>query len=207
MLNKLKLSDILILILLVIILLQRCDGGEKQLVPDVIKIVKDTVWIHTDSIINTKPQIIKTEPYAVPIDRWNTEYLPDTNYSKLIKQYEEIVRELLAKNIIKDSLKIDSIGYLHVTDTVSKNTITGRNYHYSFKYPIITNTITILQKKKNQLYVGGGLQGGNITAIDQINAGLLLKNKKDQIYNITVGFNSQGRVIYGANAYWKISLK
>ena len=165
------------------------------------------MWIHKDSTVYSKPSVIKTEPYAVPVDRWKTEYLPDTNYSKLVKQYEEVVRELLAKNISKDSLKIDSIGYVHVTDTVSKNIVTGRSYKYSLKYPIVTTTITLPEPKKNQFYYGGGLQGGNINAIDQINAGLMFKNKKDQIYNITVGLNSQGRVIYGVNAYWKISLK
>ena len=202
---KIDFLNLVIAILVIVLLFKTCNVKPVDSVQPTIK--RDTVWVYKDSTVYSKPSVVKTEPYAVPIDRWNTEYLPDTNYSKLVKQYEEIVRELLAKNISKDSLKIDSIGYVHITDTVSRNVVTGRSYKYSLKYPIITNTITVPQPKKNQFYYGGGLQGGNINAIDQINAGLLFKNKQDQLYNITVGLNSQGRVIYGINAYWKIKIK
>jgi hypothetical protein len=202
---KVDFLNLVIAILVIILLLKQCNVKPTEVTPPTVK--RDTVWIYKDSTVYSKPSVVKTEPYAVPIDRWNTEYLPDTNYSKLVKQYEEIVRELLAKNISKDSLKIDSIGYVHVTDTVSKNLITGRAYHYSFKYPVITNTITIPEKKRNQLYVGGGLQGSSINAIDQINAGAQLINKKDQSYGITVGINSRGNIMYGINSYFKIKLK
>lgn len=200
---KIDFLNLVIAILVIILLLKQCNLTPVEPVKPII--VRDTVWIHKDSTVYSKPQVVKTIP--VPIEQWNTEYLPDTNYAKLVKQYQEVVSQFLAKNETKDSLKIDSIGYVHVTDTVSKNVVTGRSYKYSLKYPIITNTITLPEKKKNQFYYGGGLQGGNINAIDQINTGLLFKNKRDQIYNITVGLNSQGRIIYGVNAYWKISLK
>jgi len=197
--------NLIVLILLGIVLFQTC-GGKSE--PPVVPTVKrDTVWIHTDSTVYSKPQVIKTEPYPVPIDRWNTEYLPDTNYTALLKQYETVVKELLAKNISSDSLKIDSIGYVHVTDTVSKNVITGRSYKYSVKYPIITNTITIPEKKKNQLYIGGILQAENPVRITQLSAGLLFKNKKDHIYGAHAGFNTNGQIIYGVHSYWKIRLR
>ena len=100
--------NILILILLIIILFKTCKNSSKDVVLPTI--VKDTVWVHTDSTILSKPQVVNTIPYAVPIDRWNTEYLPDTSsMAILIKQYEALVRELLAKNIHNDSIKIDSI--------------------------------------------------------------------------------------------------
>jgi len=196
--------NIVVLTLLIIVLLQTCNKHDK--VVDGPKIIRDTTWVIKDSTINSKPQIFKTEAYGIPIDRWNTEYLPDTNYDKLIKQYELLVRELLAKNISSDSIKIDSIGHVYIIDTVSKNMITGRSTHYNLKYPIITNTVIVPEKKKLQIYVGGGLQGQKDELINQINAGLLLKTKKDQIYGGYFGINPSGQFQFGIQTYWKIKL-
>lgn len=197
--------NIVVVTLLIIMLLQTC--GKQNISIDGPKIIRDTTWIIKDSTINSKPQIIKTEAYGVPIDRWNTEYLPDTNYSKLVKQYELLVRELLAKNIHSDSIKIDSIGHVYITDTVSKNQIVSRTTHYNLKYPVITNTITLLAPKKLQVYVGGGLQGQKNELIDQISTGFLLKTKKDHIYGSYIGVNPSGQFQFGIQTYWKIKLK
>ena len=205
-LRKISISEILILVLLIVILLQRCGGGSKETIIE-SKIIRDTSWVIKDSIINTKPQIFKTETYTIPVDRWNTEYLPDTNYNKLIKQYEDLVRELLAKNITSDSIKIDSIGHVYIIDTISQNMITGRSTHYNLKYPIITNTVIVPEKKKLQLYVGGGIQGQKSGIINQINANLLLKTKKDHIYGGSFGVNLLGEFQFGVQSYWKIKLK
>ena len=205
-LRKISISEILILVLLIVILLQRCGGGAKDTIIE-SKIIRDTSWVIKDSIINTKPQIFKTETYTIPVDRWNTEYLPDTNYDKLIKQYEDLVRELLTKNISSDSIKIDSIGHVYIIDTVSKNMITGRSTRYNLKYPIITNTVIVPEKKKLQLYVGGGIQGQKSGIINQINANLLLKTKKDHIYGGSFGVNLLGEFQFGVQSYWKIKLK
>lgn len=200
---KIDFLNLVIAILVIVLLLKQCNTKPIEPVQPMVK--RDTVWVYKDSTVYSKPQVVKTIP--VPVEQWTKEYLPDTNYAKLVKQYQEIVSQFLSKNVTKDSLKIDSIGYVHVTDTVSKNVITDRTYKYNLKYPIITNTITIPEKKRNQFYYGGGLQGGNINALDQINAGLLFKNKRDQIFNATVGLNAKGRVIYGVNSYWKIKIK
>ena len=207
-LKKISILEILVVVLLIVILLQRCGGGarDKETIFE-SKIIRDTSWVIKDSIINTKPQIFKTETYTVPVDRWNTEYLPDTNYDKLIKQYEDLVRELLAKNISSDSIKIDSIGHVYIIDTVSKNMITGRSTRYNLKYPIITNTVIVPEKKKIQLYVGGGIQGQKSGIINQINANLLLKTKKDHIYGGSFGVNLLCEFQFGVQSYWKIKLK
>ena len=197
--------NIFILILLVIILLRTCkgkivDGGE-------IKILRDTVWVHHDSTITSKPQVVKTIPYAVPIDRWNTEYLPDTSsMTLLIKQYELLVRELLAKNIHTDSIKIDSIGHVYITDTVSKNQIVSRTTHYNLKYPIITNTVIIPAPKKGQVYIGMGIGGVKEDLINKINLGLMYKNKQDVMFGPTLSVEQNGNLFYGIQAFWKIKL-
>ena len=87
--------------------------------------------------------------------------------------------------------------------------IVGRSYKYDLKYPKIKETITIKEpyKPKNQLYLGGEISGSRLNLVDQINAGLLFKNKKDQIFGAKVGLNLDGQLHAGVSSYWKISFK
>jgi hypothetical protein len=187
-----------------ILLLQRCS--ETTNVPKV-SIVRDTTWVVKDSLITSKPQIIKTISIASS-DTIINHYIPDTNYAKLVIQYQDVVNQLLAKNIQQDSVLIDdTLGYVKILDTVQKNIITGRSVLYSVKYPIIKETITIPAKKVNQLYIGGEVVGGKTNLVSGINAGLLFKNKKDQIFGLKAGLTSSGDPVLGVSSFWKITLK
>ena len=166
--------SIAILILAVIIILQRSNSS-----PDIIEkstIVRDTVWQKKDSVIYTSPKVIQTIPLKIISEK----YLPDPNYDKLVLQYQELVKLHLAKNIQKDSVQIDSIGFVKVTDTVQNNIVQNRKWEYNIKYPIIKETIIEPPKKINQLYIGGGLQGNQYNIINSINGGILYKNKKEK---------------------------
>ena len=169
----------------------------------VTKTLKDTVWQVKDSIIFTKPLVIKT--ISIRYKDRPKEYLPDTNYDSLVLQYNKLVDKFLASNIYQDSIKIDSIGHVYVKDTVSNNLLKGRSYSYSLKYPII-NTYTT-SPPKNQLYYGGGVIGSPVEIINNIQLGVLLKTKRDRIVGINAGINSQGTITYGVSSYWKIKLK
>ena len=169
----------------------------------VTKTLKDTVWQVKDSIIFTKPLVIKT--ISIKYKDRPKEYLPDTNYASLVLQYNKLVDKFLDSNIYQDSIKIDSIGHVYVKDTVSNNLLKGRSYSYSLKYPII-NTYTT-SPPKNQLYYGGGVLGSPVEIINNIQLGVLLKTKRDRIVGINAGINSQGTITYGVSSYWKIKLK
>lgn len=201
---KANVLNFIILVLLAVILLQRCGGGDKT--PPIPSIKRDTVWVVKDSLITSKPRVIKTVEIRSN-DTIINNYLPDTNYNKLVGQYQEVVKELLAKNIHSDSIRIDTNGYVKITDTVQKNLIIGRVTEMNIKYPIIKETITVHQKPVNQLYIGGGLGADKTTLINQVRAGVMLKTKKDQLFGANVGISTQGNVIYGIDSYWKISLK
>ena len=193
--------SIAILILAVIIVLQRSNSS-----PDIIEkpiVIRDTIWQKKDSVIYTSPKVVQTIPLKIISEK----YLPDPNYDKLVLQYQELVKLHLAKNIQKDSVQIDSIGFVKVTDTVQNNIVQNRKWEYNIKYPIIKETIIEPPKKINQLYIGGGLQGNQYNIINSINGGILYKNKKDQIYGLSVGINTNGQVIYGVSSYWKIKFK
>ena len=193
--------SIAILILAVIIVLQRSNSS-----PDIIEkpiVVRDTIWQKKDSVIYTSPKVIQT----IPVKIISEKYLPDPNYDKLVLQYQELVKLHLSKNVQKDSVKIDSIGFVKVIDTVQNNIVQNRKWEYNIKYPIIKETVIQPSKKVNQLYIGGGLQGNQYNIINSINGGILYKNKKDQIYGLSVGINTNGQVVYGVSSYWKIKFK
>ena len=193
--------SIAILILAVIIVLQRSNSS-----PDIIEkpiVIRDTVWQKKDSVIYTSPKVVQT----IPVKIISEKYLPDPNYDKLVLQYQELVKLHLAKNIQKDSVKIDSIGFVKVIDTVQNNIVQNRKWEYNIKYPIIKETVIQPPKRVNQLYIGGGLQGNQYNIINSINGGILYKNKKDQVYGLSIGINTNGQVVYGVSSYWKIKFK
>lgn len=196
-----NLIGLLVLILLLTLFIERCNKPVEPTPPP--KIVRDTVWVKHDSIVYSKPQVIKTI-------RMNYHdsliYIPDTNYSKLVLQYQEVVNQLLAKNILLDSVRIDTNGYVKIVDTVQKNLVVGRSTQVNVKYPVIKETVTLYPKPVNQVYIGGDIGGSKTSLINQVRAGVILKNKKDQIFSASVGLGIDGQPTYGVGSYWKIKL-
>jgi len=198
---KKNLLSLTTLTLLLIVVLQECTQPVPSEGP---KIVRDTVWVVKDSLIVSKPQVTKT----IQIESHDTiinNYIPDSNYAKLVVQYQEVVNQLLAKNIMQDSIRIDSNGYVKITDTVQKNLIVGRGTQVNIKYPIITETVTLPAKKVNQLYVGGAFQTGGQNP--QVGASALLKTRNDFLFGGSLSVNTYGDLMYGAGIYWKLKLK
>jgi len=198
---KKNLLSLAIVVLLIVVALQKCAQPNPSEEPT---IVRDTAWVVKDSLIYSKPQLVKT----IEIESHDTiinQYIPDTNYAKLVIQYQEIVNQLLAKNIMEDSIRIDTNGYVKITDTVQKNLIVGRGTQVNIKYPIIKETVTIPPKKVTQLYVGGVFQTGGDN--QQIGASALLKTRKDFALSGSLSVNTYGDLQYGIGAFWKIKLK
>jgi hypothetical protein len=109
----------------------------------------------------------------------------------------------------RDSVQIDTFGYIKVVDTLQKNQMVGRSFIKDLKIPekTITITNTIYPDPKRQVYIGGGIFGNKDNIAGQVQAGLLLKNKKDQIFGVSTGINANGQVQYGISSYWKIKIK
>ena len=198
---KNNLLNLVIGVLLLVVILQKCN---QPVAPDTPTVVRDTAWVVKDSLIVSKPQIIK----SISVESHDTiinQYIPDTNYAKLVLQYQEVVNQLLTKNILADSIRIDTNGYVKITDTVQKNLIVGRGTQVNIKYPIIKETVTFPPKKVTQLYVGGALQTS--TQNQQAGVGALLKTRNDFLLGGSLSVNTYGDLMYGVGAYWKIKLK
>lgn len=178
-----------------------CNNPSKK---DDTLIVHDTTWKVHDSLIVKKLKVKETIHDTIP-----PEYIADTNYPKLKAQYDALVIAYLAKNIYTDTVKLDTLGYVAVADTVHKNEIHGRSYKYNYKIPTITNTVTInhYEKPKTKLFIGGGIDLSPSFAPTGAHGGLLLNTKKDQLIGLQVGTGVNGGINYGFSSYWKIKLK
>jgi hypothetical protein len=196
----------IICLLVSIIFLQRActDITTVKPVADTITVV-DTFYVTKDSLIFSKPKLIK----VVVHQYLPAEYKPDTSYSGLLKQFDKLVSKHRIQNIYQDSLYIDSLGYVMLTDTVQFNELQNRSGYYSFKIPHIKETVTITEQAPavRQVYVGGALNASKTFDAYNLQIGVLYKTKKDQLFGPTVSFNTSGQLMYGIQSYWKIKLK
>jgi len=194
--------------LLIILFLMRfnscgCHSPFPQVKSDTL-VIHDTIKIHDTT--PGKIEFVKSKP----IQHWDTipKYIPDTNYPGLLKQYNNLGNEYFTQNIYKAIYRIDSLGTLTAIDTISQNKLTGTSLITNLKIPykriVVTNTI--IPAAKNQLYIGGGLNGNKSSLINSAEVGLILKTNKDQIFQVKVSEDLDGKINYGVGTYWKIKL-
>lgn len=186
--------NLIILLLLLVILIEIYNKKSQDVIPP--SIIHDTMWVSHDTTIYSKPTI--TESIPVIITSRDTQYLPDTSYKGLLKQYSELLTAYMSKNVSKDSLKIDSIGYVKTIDTVFNNKIQSRSYSYSLNYPIVTKTVTLPPVSK--IFAGASL------TTQGLQPGIIYMDKKDHLYGASVGITLNGQLVYGVHSYWKIKL-
>lgn len=207
---KLSKYAIILLVVIAIILLGRlgCNNGlgffDKPKADTVV--VRDTTWQVHDSLIIKKVPVKET---IYDIDTLPPQYIADTNYPRLKAQYDELVKLFLSKNIYADTVKLDTLGYVAIADTVQENKLQNRGVHYNYKIPTITEKVTITKQapKKNQLYIGAGVNTSKALMPQSVEAGLILKTKRDQIYGVKAGSDINGQISYGFQTYWKIGKK
>lgn len=194
-----KILVFIVIVLMFTVTLQHKGCNAPQIKADTVTL-HDTTWQTHDSLIIKKLIIKNTIHDTLP-----PEYIADTNYPKLKVQYDALVIAYLAKNIYADTVKLDTLGYVAVADTVHKNELLGRSYKYNYKIPTITvtNTITKQAPPKGALFMGGGVTGNKI-GLDVLHGGLLYKSKQDKLFGLNIGINGNSQVVYGFQSYWKI---
>lgn len=183
---------------------QGCFGNKKE--DPTIVVVRDTAYVEHAGTSNSRPVVVN----VIPNTNVPQEYVPSANYEVLKGQYEDLRGKFLQKNIQKDKLTIDTLGWVETTDTVEQNTITGRKWDYSIKEKVITNTITITNPVtlRNQVYLGVEAEATAPNLIDRVSGGVFLKNKKDHVFGATVGYDFPSSTpVFGVKYYRKLSFK
>lgn len=142
-------------------------------------IIADTVYQE-----KTFTKFIKGK--SIPFVVLDTIYNIDTT---TIYKLDTIYKDYLQAKVYSDTIKIDSLGFAYIQDTISQNKIQGRGFSANFNLPTITITKLIEPKSKNQLYLGfiGDLRHSN----GQIGIGgsIALKTAKNTLYTATATMN------------------
>ena len=198
-------SFIVLILLLSLIYLQWVNKQQKQAKEPLQIVKRDTVYMDIRNYTNIVPKLVERIPYL--ITESETRYFPDTNYAKLVQQYHNLVEELLAKHIYIDTLRIDSIGYVQVNDTISNNRVLGRSYLSNLSYPIITNTVYQPEAKKAMLYWGVGMQMNNVFSVNSLSTGGIYKFKNNFMLGGSIGMSQNGKTIFGAQGYWPLNMR
>jgi hypothetical protein len=195
--NKILVFVVMVLLFTVTLQHKGCTGS--QIKADTVTL-HDTTWQVHDSLIVKKLKVKEIIHDTLP-----AEYIADTNYPKLKAQYDALVFAHLAKKIYADTVKIDTLGYVTVADTVHKNELQNRSYKYNYKIPTITVTTTITKQAppKGALFMGGGVTG-NSNEVKSLFGGFLYKSKKDKVFGLNVGLTGNSKIVYGVQSYWKI---
>lgn len=197
-----NITSIVLVGLVIFLLMDRAGfiGEHSPKGPDTT-VVRDTVWHETSkTIVKEVPQVGGDEGYVPADDR----YIPAGDYDTLLTKFNTLVKELTARKFYKDSLQLDSVGYIVVKDTVQFNSLQKRSYNYFYKIPHVKETMTITKYAPavRQLYVGGVFGPNNL------NGGLLYKTKKDFLFGVYVSPPLQNNSLqYGFQTYFKIKLK
>lgn len=198
MTNK-KLLYIVIGILFLIILLQRCEHKPVEVTKVKIDTVIQTITIH--DTVEGKPVLVKSKPSV----KWRDSliYRTDSNYEKLLAMYQELGDKYYSENIYKTKFNLGKYGYATVTDTLRSNTVYANSIDYKLDIPEKTITVIKPADPKRQVYVGVGLVGNQEKPIAGAYLGSLYKNRKDQIFGVSAGVYNT-KLYYGVSSYWKI---
>jgi len=169
-------KNIVIAILVIIVFLFIKDKSEYIGQPAVI--------VDTDTVYQQKTFTKFIKGNSIPFVVLDTIYLIDTiiDTITIVKDYNQV-------KVYSDTMRIDSLGYAYIQDTISRNSIIGRGFTAQIKDKVIYKTITNEQKQKNQLYLGfiGDLKHSN----GQIGIGgsIALKTAKNTLYTATATMN------------------
>lgn len=194
-----KILVFVVMVLLFTVTLQHKGCNAPQIKADTVTL-HDTTWQVHDSLIVKKLKVKEIIHDTLP-----AEYIADTNYPKLKAQYDALVFAHLAKKVYADTVKLDTLGYVAVADTVHKNELQNRSYKYNYKIPTVTVTTTITKQAppKGALFMGGGVTG-NSNEVKSLFGGFLYKSKKDKVFGLNVGLTGNSKIVYGVQSYWKI---
>jgi hypothetical protein len=169
-------KNIVIAILVIIVFLFIKDKSSYIGEPSVI--------IDTDTVYQQKTFTKFIKGKSIPFVVLDTTYLIDEVHDTItiVKDYNQV-------KVYSDTMRIDSLGYAYIQDTISQNKIQGRGFSANFNLPTITITKVITPKPKSEVYLG---VIGDLRAFDNkvgLGLGLGFKTAKNGLFTINATTN------------------
>ena len=170
-------KNIVIAILVIIVFLFLKDKSSYIGQPSVI--------VDTDTVYQQKTFTKFIKGKSIPFVVLDTTYLIDQVHDTItiVKDYNQV-------KVYSDTMRIDSLGYAYIQDTISQNKIQGRGFSANFNLPTITITKVIVPKPKSEVYLG---VLGDLRAFDnKLGLGLSLgyKTAKNGLFTINATTNN-----------------
>jgi hypothetical protein len=170
-------KNIVIAILVIIVFLFLKDKSAYIGQPSVI--------VDTDTVYQQKTFTKFIKGKSIPFVVLDTTYLIDQVHDTItiVKDYNQV-------KVYSDTMRIDSLGYAYIQDTISQNKIQGRGFSANFNLPTITITKVIVPKPKNEVYLG---VLGDLRAFDNkvgLGLGLGYKTAKNGLFTINATTNN-----------------
>jgi hypothetical protein len=169
-------KNIVIAILVIIVFLFIKDKSDYIGQPSVI--------VDTDTVYQQKTFTKFIKGKSIPFVVLDTIYKIDEVHDTItiVKDYNQV-------KVYSDTMRIDSIGYAYIQDTISQNKIQGRGFSANFNLPTITITKVIVPKPKKEVYLG---VIGDLRAFDNkvgLGLGLGFKTAKNGLFTINATTN------------------
>ena len=185
-----NIQTLLIVVLAVLLFYQKSCSSTPPVEPQTITEVItrwDTLKVATKEYVPKyiRKTIVNIDTFQAPIDTMS------------------ILRDYYAKYFYTDTIKVDSLGFIVINDTVTRNLISKRDVQSNIFIPTTTITNTTYLYKR-ELFWGVSVSGINVTRIQNINGELMYVNKKRNAYGFGVGVRSKFQPIYTGRLYWKI---
>lgn len=113
-----------------------------------------------------------------------------------------ILKDYYAKVFYKDTIKLkDTLGFIVLNDTISRNRIQNRKFYSSINIPTIKEKI-YLKEISNSWYLGPSVSLGRVSSIG---GDIHLKAKNDFLFGLGLGINSNVSPYLRGSVSWKIN--
>ena len=172
---------------------------------EIIKEIHDTTEIEKTKVVTKKGA-----------DIYHETIVHDTLVKLANVDTLSILKDYFAKNIYKDTLHLpDGLGFVALTDTITKNQILGRTFNAKVKERLVEHTTIVKELPKAKLFVGieGGFNKADV--VSHMGTCIMINTKSDKLFHLGVGVanrtidgtNGKLSPYVGAGVYWKIRLK
>lgn len=223
---KLELKSILLIILLLIIIFQYFKSGKEKEDIEIINVGGKDYELLEHSVDTLYIEKFIEVPKYVPtyIDRVveiPVQIPADVDTLKILNEYYSTFKVTdtlklnynFKKNIVDNegNKPSSTLGYGIVTDLISQNKIQSREITWNFSIPVVYDTKIVKELPKTQVFVGLNTNLDRVNTINSVGAGLLIKTKRDKLYQLNAGLSSNGinqNIPYiGGGLYWKIKVR
>lgn len=184
-----SIQNLLIIILAAVLLYQSQCSKKDPIEPEVIVTI-ETKW---DTVNVTQTEYVP---------KWRTKVVTEHDTIPQDIDTMSILKDYYAKYHYTDTLTLDTLGFLVLNDTISKNSVLSRSFTSDISIPTTTITKEIYLKKR-EFFWGMGVNGGT-SQLDYVGGEFMFKNKQRNMYGIGVGVNQDLQPTISGRMYWKI---